>query len=854
MNTHAGIPLSGDIALDLHLQPKQWVAFDTPATEVLFGGAAFGGKSHLMRVAAILWCSEIAGLQVYLFRRIRDDLVKNHMEGPKGFRALLAPWTSTGICRIVENEIRFWNGSKIYLCHCEHETDIYKYQGVESHVLLIDELTHWTESMYRFLRNRVRMVGITLPKQYEGRFPRILCGANPGNIGHLWVKRTFIEGEQPLKIRLMPAAEGGMLRQFIPARLEDNEIGVHDDPDYEARLEGLGSATLVAAMRWGDWDVVEGAFFDCWQHRKHVIAPFAVPKDWVRFRSADWGSASPGSVGWWAVVQDDYSLQSETDRSAEIHETTVDGEGKLAPGHNVLGTRLLPRGALVRYREDYIASGPGKGLKLTAEQVADRIIEREKDDPRLAYAVLDPSTFKEEGGPSIAERINGKLVKAKLPAFRKADNARVTKIAGHGSGPMSGWDIVRQRMIGTGTADDPHPTIFWFSTCFDSIRTIPALQHDPAQPEDIAKNAEDHCFSSDTLVRTSAGLYSFAELMGKTGLVRSHDGEWHRFRSVRLIKHDQEMVRLNFSDGAEIRCTSDHQFLTARGWMAASNLLGSAILSLSQTQPKNLTARDIISVEAATIEDRAASFIALFGLPTMAQSRRGGMSITKIVTATTMQLQILTACLRTLINPASMGPKLALEGVSISSALARLLVSGTDLRKELLGIASIMRSIAPPLSTLKSRKYAKPATQHLMDDQGTAIDFARMPASRDGAEHLEWMMRSAFVLNAEKASLPINIANRSVAPTAAVASTALALGPICSGVNETSRADVYCFTVPDTGNFEMANGMIAAQCADDARYACLSRPWLKTKLAPEPVKDAYRPPGEEIPSSNFKVL
>jgi hypothetical protein len=164
----------------------------------------------------------------------------------------------------------------------------------------------------------------------------------------------------------------------------------------------------------------------------------------------------------------------------------------LAPGHNVLGTRLLPRGALVRYREDYIASGPGKGLKLTAEQVADRIIEREKDDPRLAYAVLDPSTFKEEGGPSIAERINGKLVKAKLPAFRKADNARVTKIAGHGSGPMSGWDIVRQRMIGTGTADDPHPTIFWFSTCLDSIRTIPALQHDPAQPEDIEKSAEDH--------------------------------------------------------------------------------------------------------------------------------------------------------------------------------------------------------------------------------------------------------------------------------------------------------------------------------------------------------------------------
>ena len=370
---------------------------------------------------------------------------------------------------------------------------------------MIDEVTHFLETMYRFLRNRVRMVGITLPQRYAGRFPRILCGANPGNIGHLWVKTTFVMDAPPLKIRLMPKQEGGMLRQFIPARLEDNQIGVHDDPEYESRLEGLGSATLVAAMRWGDWDVIEGAFFDCWQNHKHVIAPFAVPKDWLRFRSGDWGSASPSSIGWWAVVQDDFDLSECADlRGRNGHHPDLCGTGVAAGrappvGHNSLSihdgggsARILPRGSLIRYREDYIAAGPGKGLKLTAAQVADRIIEREKDDPRLAYAVLDPSTFKEDGGPSIAERINTKLVKAKLPAFRKADNARVTKVSGHGSGPMSGWDIVRQRMIGTGTAQDPEPTIFWFSTCLDSIRTIPVLQHDPNQPEDIDKNAEDH--------------------------------------------------------------------------------------------------------------------------------------------------------------------------------------------------------------------------------------------------------------------------------------------------------------------------------------------------------------------------
>lgn len=91
------------------------MAFASDATEELYGGAAGGGKSHLMRVAAITWCSEIPGLQVYLFRRISDDLVKNHMEGPQGFRAMLAGWVACGFATIVEDQIRFWNGSRIYL-------------------------------------------------------------------------------------------------------------------------------------------------------------------------------------------------------------------------------------------------------------------------------------------------------------------------------------------------------------------------------------------------------------------------------------------------------------------------------------------------------------------------------------------------------------------------------------------------------------------------------------------------------------------------------------------------------------------------------------------------------------------
>lgn len=446
-------------SLDLSLHPKQGEALQTAANEVLYGGAAGGGKSHLMRVAAILWCAAIPGLQVYLFRRIRDDLVKNHMEGPKGFRSMLAGWELCGFVKIVEDEIRFWNGSKIYLCHCKDEKDIYKYQGAEIHVLLIDELTHWTESMYRFLRNRVRMVGVSVPGEYANQFPRILCGANPGNIGHLWVKTTFVTANVPMKICRTSKTEGGMLRQYIPARLEDNPSMALDDPGYETRLEGLGSATLVAAMRWGDWDVIEGAFFDCWDRKRHVVKPFEIPKDWTRFRSGDWGSAKPFSIGWWAIVQNDYVASN---------------------GDNAV---TLPRGALVRYREWY-GMKPGKpndGLKLHAEAVGKGIAEREAGE-KIDYGVLDPAAFAEDGGPSIAWRImeaTGHKV-----TFRRADNARVPQ-----RGAMGGWDQMRSRLIGDG---DGNPMIAAFSTCLDSIRTIPALQHDDVRPEDLDTDGEDH--------------------------------------------------------------------------------------------------------------------------------------------------------------------------------------------------------------------------------------------------------------------------------------------------------------------------------------------------------------------------
>ena len=211
----------------------------------------------------------------------------------------------------------------------------------------------------------------------------------------------------------------------------------------------------------GDWSVTLGAFFDCWDTKRHVIPPFEIPKDWMRFRSMDWGSASPFSVGWWAIVQDDYQCDSG----------------------------VLPRGCMVRYREWYgMRPGePNVGLKLHAEEVGKGIPEREKDES-ITYGVLDPSAFAEDGGPSIAERIGtgtgGKIW------FRQADNTRVRARRHRRLGSDAGAAGRQRRRP---------PMLVVFSTCIDFIRTVPFLQHDPDRHEDVMTDSEDHAADECTL-------------------------------------------------------------------------------------------------------------------------------------------------------------------------------------------------------------------------------------------------------------------------------------------------------------------------------------------------------------------
>ena len=446
----------------LRLHRRQGEAFTSAATEILYGGAAGGGKSHLMRVAAIAWCIAIPGLQVYLFRRTHPDLWKNHMEGPAGFPAMLADWVNSGLVKINHGlgQIRFSNGSKIHLCHCQYPKDVYNYQGAEIHVLMIDELTHWESGMYRFLRGRCRLGGLKVPAEMQGRFPRVIAGANPGGVGHNWVKAEFIDGAAPMAIRRMPDDEGGLLRQYIPAKLADNPTQTENDPHYAARLSGLGNAALVRAMLDGDWNIVAGGMFDdLWSEQLHVLKPFDVPASWRIDRAFDWGSSKPFSVGWWA----------ESDGS----------EVKMADG----ATRTFPRGTIVRIAEWYGWNGrPNEGLKMSDSEIASGIVRREKElglHGRVKPGPADSSIFDESNGDSPA-----KIQERHGVRWERADKSPGSR--------RRGWQLMRGRMKAAQAERMEEPGIFVFDTCSEFIRTVPSLPRSARDPDDVDTDAEDH--------------------------------------------------------------------------------------------------------------------------------------------------------------------------------------------------------------------------------------------------------------------------------------------------------------------------------------------------------------------------
>lgn len=417
----------------------QTALISCPVFEVFFGGARGGGKTDGM-LGEFIRHASLYGINAsaLMIRRQRTEL----FDTIERSRAIYGPlgWQ-------YHEQDKLWrapDGARLRFAYLERDADAEAYQGHSYTRLYVEEIGNFPSERPILKLMATLRSGAGVPVGFRAT-------GNPGGPGHQWVKARYID-PAPLGFKVVKDQVSGLERVFIPSKVGDNKfLG----ESYVQQLRASGSAELVRAWLEGDWSVIDGAFFDCWSN-KHVLRPFAIPSDWLHFRSADWGSAKPFSVGWWAVAGDDCQVQ---------------------PLSSDTPTQCVPRGALVRYREWYGREGPNQGLKLFAEEVAQGILERERND-KIRYGVLDPSAFQVDGGPSIAERM------AKLGViFQRADNKRVSQ-----KGSLSGWDQMRARLVGI----DGQPMIYTFSTCVDSIRTIPALQHDPDRPEDLDTDGEDH--------------------------------------------------------------------------------------------------------------------------------------------------------------------------------------------------------------------------------------------------------------------------------------------------------------------------------------------------------------------------
>lgn len=493
--------------MHLKLHPRQLAALNTSAQEVLYGGATSGGKSHLIRVALIGWCLAIEGLQCVLIRKRYDDILKNHVDGPTGFISLLSYLTQIKAVTITQKEIRFHNGSVIAFQHCQDERQFDSAQGVEKHVLAIDEATQISERLIRFFRGWVRMpleMQARLPEEHRGRFPRILYTANPIGQSVGFFRREFVQAREPFDIEKVE----GFLRQYIPSRVTDNPS--IDIEAHKGRLAGIGDSQLAKALDEGSWDAMVGDFYPEWDEKRHVIPQIIPPIHWFKYRAFDWGTAEPFSV-LWAAISDGESFRDHNSQP-----------------------RWFPKGSIIIYKEWYGCDPehPDKGLRMRNEDIAQGILARSDKSEIDMITLTDSLPFQDRGGPTIASIFGSCGV-----SLTQADTSRI-----------GGWSQLRDRLIGKEIDSNDAsrtPMIFFTENCKFCRDYVPSLERHPTKLEDATEHGEPtHILDSirylcasrplvlslpkkpEELILTPNNL-TFEQAIKKISTIKKHDNNYY---------------------------------------------------------------------------------------------------------------------------------------------------------------------------------------------------------------------------------------------------------------------------------------------------------------------------------------
>lgn len=424
-------------------QPKQWEFLSRTEYEVLYGGAAGGGKSDALLMEALRQVN-VPHYKGLILRKTFPQLRELVARSMELYRAVFPSARYNG----TEHTWTFPSGAKIIFGSMQHTHDRINYQGQQYDFIGFDELTHftWDEYSYMFSRNR---------PNGEGTNCYIRATCNPGGVGHGWVKERFIAGKEPLETYTEEVSIAGKTltrtRAFVPSTVFDNKKLLDNDPHYLASLAMLPESERKALL-YGDWDSFSGQVFTEWRddaaHYKdrlwtHVIEPFPIPKGWRRYRSFDFGYSKPYAVQWWAV---DY-----------------DGRAYL-------------------YRQLYgCTNAPNTGIKEEPRATARRIreIEDEFEKGNTIIGVADPAIWDTSRG------LDGTIItmfEKEHVYFEKGNNAR-----------LAGKMQLHYRMA---FDDDGLPMMYVFNTCKDFMRTIPNLVYDEKRVEDIDTTQEDHDYDA----------------------------------------------------------------------------------------------------------------------------------------------------------------------------------------------------------------------------------------------------------------------------------------------------------------------------------------------------------------------
>lgn len=404
---------------------RQAAFHSSSADEVLYGGAAGGGKSFALLMEAIVQALEVPNNRCLLLRRTFPELEKSLI-----MKSLLVIPKGLGKYNDGKKRWTFVNGSILEFGFCENEKDVTKYQSAEYGFIGFDELTHFTEFQYTYMLSRLRS---TVP----GVWPRIRAATNPGGEGHMWVKRRFVDPAPPNQVW---TTEDGLTRCFIPATLYDNPYLLEADPDYVKRLESLDEDSKRALLH-GDWDVFAGQAFKEFDRSIHVVRPFAIPKNWPKYRALDWGFSKPFAVLWGAV----------------------DGDENIYVYREFYGCE----------KDKY-----DTGIKLDAFEVG-KLVTKYSSDEKYRRSVADPACWSRHGyeGPTIAESLKKGGAK-----FERANNDR-----------LQGKAYVHEKLK---IKEDGKPSLYIFDTCTHLVRTLPALTYDKKKIEDVNTKSEDHLYDA----------------------------------------------------------------------------------------------------------------------------------------------------------------------------------------------------------------------------------------------------------------------------------------------------------------------------------------------------------------------